>query len=111
MVVHRNECGNLAEFRKQPEKWIAVAWEEDIDREFSVELRVDSLNEVGVLASIAKRISDSRSNIEHVSVFEHEEDASEMKFVVKVRDTRQLDEVMRRIDAMPDVMRVTRVCD
>jgi len=111
VVVHRNECGNLAEFRKQPEKWIGVAWEEGIDRQFSVELRVDSFNEVGVLAAVAKRISDSRSNIEHVSVLEHEEDASEMKFVVKVRDTQQLDEVMRRIDAMPDVMRVTRVCD
>ena len=111
VVVHRNECGNLTEFRKQPEKWIAVAWETDIDREFSVDLRVDTLNQVGVLAAVASRISDARSNIEHVSVVEHEDDASEMNFVVKVRNTAHLDEVMRQIDSMPDVMRVTRVCD
>ncbi|MFK8018122.1 MAG: bifunctional (p)ppGpp synthetase/guanosine-3',5'-bis(diphosphate) 3'-pyrophosphohydrolase [Gammaproteobacteria bacterium] len=111
VVVHRNECGNLTEFRKQPEKWLGVDWEPGIDREFSVELRVDTLNQVGVLAAVASRISDTRSNIEHVSVVEHEDDASEMTFVVKVRNTTHLDEVMRRIDSMPDVMRVTRVCD
>ena len=27
VVIHRNVCGNLGEFRKQPHKWIAVNWE------------------------------------------------------------------------------------
>jgi guanosine-3',5'-bis(diphosphate) 3'-pyrophosphohydrolase len=26
VVIHRNQCGNLSNFRKQPEKWIAVHW-------------------------------------------------------------------------------------
>ncbi|MFQ5608779.1 MAG: RelA/SpoT family protein, partial [Woeseiaceae bacterium] len=29
VVIHRNCCGNLMNFRKQPEKWIAVTWEDD----------------------------------------------------------------------------------
>ncbi len=111
VVIHRNECGNLTEFRKQPDKWLAVNWEAGIDREFSVELRVETLNEVGVLATLARRISDSDSNIEHVSVVENEDDNSEMSFTVKVRDTTHLDQVMRKLDSSPNVMRVTRVCD
>lgn len=111
VVIHRNECGNLTEFRKQPDKWVAVNWESEIDRQFSVELRVETLNEVGVLATLARRISDSESNIEHVSVMEHEDDNSEMSFTVKVRDTTHLDQVMRKLDSLPDVMRVTRICD
>ncbi|HEX5764606.1 MAG TPA: bifunctional (p)ppGpp synthetase/guanosine-3',5'-bis(diphosphate) 3'-pyrophosphohydrolase, partial [Woeseiaceae bacterium] len=27
VVIHRNVCGNLSNFRKQSEKWIAVTWE------------------------------------------------------------------------------------
>ncbi|MEM6638514.1 MAG: bifunctional (p)ppGpp synthetase/guanosine-3',5'-bis(diphosphate) 3'-pyrophosphohydrolase [Pseudomonadota bacterium] len=110
VVVHRNECGNLAEFRKQPEKWVSVAWEPGIDREFPVELRVDSINRVGVLATLAGTISDCRSNIDEASVHE-EEDASLINFTVKVRDTEHLHDVMRKLDAHSDVMRVTRVCD
>ena len=110
VVVHRNECGNLTEFRKQPEKWVAVAWEDNIDREFPVVLRVDTLNKVGVLATLAGTISDCDSNIEEASVHD-EEDASEIRFVMKVRNTGHLDDVMRKLDALDDVMRVTRVCD
>ena len=38
VVVHRNTCGNLINFRKQPDKWIAVDWESNIDREFSSQI-------------------------------------------------------------------------
>ena len=30
--MHRTVCGNLSEFRKQPDKWIAVNWEKNIDQ-------------------------------------------------------------------------------
>ena len=29
VVIHRNNCGNLSNFRKQPEKWIAVSLGEE----------------------------------------------------------------------------------
>ncbi len=33
VVVHRENCGNLADYRKQPEKWMPVAWTgESIDK-------------------------------------------------------------------------------
>ena len=87
-----------------------MAWEDDIDREFPVVLRVDTFNKVGVLATLAGTISDCESNIEEASVHD-EEDASEIRFVMKVRNTGHLDDVMRKLDALDDVMRVTRVCD
>jgi GTP pyrophosphokinase len=111
VVVHRNECGNLNEFRKQPDKWIAVAWESGIDQEFTVLLRVDCLNELGVLAAVAARISEAGSNIEHVTVLDKDGDASAINFIVQVRDFQHLSTVMRRIETMPEVLRVTRVCD
>jgi RelA/SpoT family (p)ppGpp synthetase len=110
VVIHRNVCGNLGEFRKQPHKWIAVNWENDIDREFSVEIRVEVTNRPGALAEIAAKIGDADCNIEQVSVEEREGDTADLNFSILVKDRVHLARVIRSIRHMPVVKRVTRTC-
>ncbi len=110
VVIHRNTCGNLSEYRKQPHKWIPVTWEKDIDRDFSSEIRVDVDNKPGVLAEVAARIGDAGSNIEQVSVDERLEDAAVLVFSILVRDRKQLAQVIRSIRHMAAVKKVTRSC-
>ena len=110
VVVHRNVCGNLSEFRKQPEKWVSVNWEQDIEREFSVEILVEVINRPGVLAELAARIADIESNIEQVSVDERLEDFAELRFLILVRDRVHLAKVIRRIRSMPVVQKISRTC-
>ena len=111
IVVHRNICGNLSEFRKQPEKWITVNWEDDIDREFSAEILVEVTNRPGVLAEIAASIADTGSNIEQVSIDERqEEDYADLTLLILVRDRVHLANVIRRIRSMPVVKKISRSC-
>jgi (p)ppGpp synthase/HD superfamily hydrolase len=110
VVIHRNVCGNLGEFRKQPHKWIAVNWEKRIDREFSVEIRVEVTNRPGALAEIAAKIGDADCNIEQVSVEEREEDTADLRFSILVKDRVHLARVIRSIRHMAVVRRVTRTC-
>jgi RelA/SpoT family (p)ppGpp synthetase len=108
LVVHREECGNLGEFRKQPDKWIPVEWEQGLDRTFSVEIRAEVRNRLGVLAAVAANISATETNIEHVQVVERDGDTSSLTFLLQITDTQHLDRVMRSIQAMPDVLSVSR---
>ncbi|MDH3545535.1 MAG: bifunctional (p)ppGpp synthetase/guanosine-3',5'-bis(diphosphate) 3'-pyrophosphohydrolase [Gammaproteobacteria bacterium] len=110
VVIHRTNCGNLGIFRKQPEKWIAVSWEKDIDREFASQIQIDTHNKPGVLAEVAATIADSRSNIEQVSVLGRHEDCSVLSFVLKVRDRKHIATIMRNVRNMPNVIRVSREC-
>ena len=55
VVIHRNTCGNLSNFRKQPEKWIAVSWEGKIDRDFHCLIQCETRNRTGVLAEVAAK--------------------------------------------------------
>jgi RelA/SpoT family (p)ppGpp synthetase len=110
VVVHRNTCGNLINFRKQPDKWIAVDWEENIDREFSSQIQVDTLNKPGVLAEVAATIGDCSSNIEQVSVLGRHEDCSVLSFLLQVRDRKHLAQIMRNVRNMNNVIRVAREC-
>jgi guanosine-3',5'-bis(diphosphate) 3'-pyrophosphohydrolase len=110
VVIHRNVCGNLGEFRKQPHKWVAVNWQDLIDREFSVEIRVEVTNRPGALAEIAAKIGDADCNIEQVSVEEREGDTVDLRFSILVKDRVHLARVIRSIRHMQVVRRVTRTC-
>jgi RelA/SpoT family (p)ppGpp synthetase len=110
IVIHRNNCGNLSNFRKQPEKWISVSWEGEIDREFSSQIQVETQNKPGVLAEVAATIGDAGSNIEQVSVLGRHEDCSVLVFLLLVKDRTHLAQIMRRVRKMQNVVRVTRDC-
>ncbi|HEY5654678.1 MAG TPA: bifunctional (p)ppGpp synthetase/guanosine-3',5'-bis(diphosphate) 3'-pyrophosphohydrolase [Woeseiaceae bacterium] len=110
IVIHRNVCGNLSKFRKQPEKWLNVNWEKSIQREFSSQIQVETESHMGVLAEVAATIADAGSNIEQVSVLDRHEDCSVITFVLQVRDRNHLARVLRGIRNMKSVLRVSRDC-
>ena len=110
VVIHRTCCGNLSNFRKQPEKWIGVNWQDDIDIEFPSQIQVDSRNKPGVLAEVAATIGDAGSNIEQVEVMGRHDDSSVLNFQILVRDRRHLASIMRRVHGMSNVIRVSREC-
>jgi (p)ppGpp synthase/HD superfamily hydrolase len=108
VVIHRETCGNLAGFRKQPEKWLSVSWQKNLDRLFSSEIRVEVANKMGVLAAVAASIAGTETNIDHVSLVERDVDTSTLIFELQVRSRKHLARVMRTIRAMPDVLKVHR---
>jgi guanosine-3',5'-bis(diphosphate) 3'-pyrophosphohydrolase len=108
VVIHREVCGNLASFRKQPEKWISVTWQPGIDRLFHVEIKVEVSNKPGVLAQVAAAIAATQTNIERVSVVERDSDSSTLIFELVVHDRRHLARVIRSVRGMPEVLRVIR---
>jgi RelA/SpoT family (p)ppGpp synthetase len=110
VVIHRNACGNLASFRKQPEKWITVSWEKDVQREFASQISVETRNKPGALAEVATTIADAGSNIEEVSVLGRHEDVSQMSFLLQVHDRKHLAQIMRMVRQMPNVLKVAREC-
>ncbi len=108
VVIHRDRCVNVEDYRKHPEKWLPVSWQNAPDRLFSSEIRVNVANRTGVLAGVAAAIASADTNIHHVSIEEQEGDASILTFQLKVRDRKQLARVMRVIRRLPDVTRVSR---
>ncbi len=110
IVIHRDICGNLSEFRKQPSKWIAVNWEQNIEQDFSVEINVEAINKPGALAEVAAMIGDAGSNIEQVSLDEQHGESIDLIFTTLVRDRTHLSNVIRGIRRMSGVSRVTRTC-
>jgi len=108
VVIHRDNCGNVAGFRKQPEKWIPAVWEKQPNRTFSSEVKVHVSNRMGVLAQVAAQIAAQETNIDHVNVTAEGDDTSVITLEIEVRDRSHLARVLRAIKAMPDVLEVQR---
>ena len=108
VMIHRQNCGNLSEYRKQPEKWLSVAWEDTHGRLFLSEIQLEIHNRVGVLAAVASSIADSETNIDQAQLEERDSGNSWLRIQLQVRDRRHLAQVIRTIRSMPDVQRVFR---
>jgi GTP diphosphokinase / guanosine-3',5'-bis(diphosphate) 3'-diphosphatase len=108
VVIHRENCVNVEDYRKHPEKWLPVTWQPASDRLFSSEIRVYVVNRTGMLAAVAAAIANLETNIDRVAIEEHGSDAVILTFELRVRDRKHLARIVRVIRRMPDVVRVTR---
>ena len=108
IVVHTEDCPNVAEFRKHPEKWIDVQWDKNIHGIFPVAIRIEAKNKRGVLATVAAAISELDANIDTVTVEERDSHNAMLDFVLEVRDRVHLAQILRRIRAQEAVVRINR---
>ena len=107
IVIHRDSCGNLAEYRKQPSKWINVDWKGQVSGEFQSGIQVRAMNRMGLLAEMASSIAATECDIDHVSV-DTDSDSSTLEFLVRVKNRNQLARVIRAVRSIPGVLRITR---
>jgi GTP pyrophosphokinase/guanosine-3',5'-bis(diphosphate) 3'-pyrophosphohydrolase len=108
IVIHRDHCKNVTSYRKTPDKWLEVEWEQQLTADFTVELRLDMVNRRGALATIAAAISASDGNIEAIKTLEGDGNASTMYFLLNVRDRSHLARVMRRLRTLPETVKLAR---
>ncbi|HEY0721128.1 MAG TPA: bifunctional GTP diphosphokinase/guanosine-3',5'-bis pyrophosphate 3'-pyrophosphohydrolase [Gammaproteobacteria bacterium] len=108
IVIHTQNCKNITEYRKQPEKWIDVRWEEGVVGEFPVDLRIEVVNQRGVLATVAAAIAGTEANIDNIGMAERDGIHSTIDMTVTVRNRQHLARIMRRIRAIESVVRLNR---
>ena len=110
LQIHTNDCPvALRMLSKDSDKWVEVEWGKEINREFEVDLAIDTRQGKGVLARVASSVTAADSNIMNVSMEDrYKEDSVTIRFTIQVSDRLHLSKVMRSLRTNPDVMRVTR---
>jgi guanosine-3',5'-bis(diphosphate) 3'-pyrophosphohydrolase len=97
IVVHREECPNVVELRKSPERSVAIEWDRDVQGDYRAELRIEVINRPGVLATVAAAIAAADSNIENVEYVERDAAAATLLFAMEVKNRKHLADVIRRV--------------
>ncbi len=94
--------------RQNPDKYVALRWEEKVTGDFPVDLRVEILNQRGSLARLALAISDADSNIENINAEEFDGRYFIVSLTVTVSDRAHLAKILRKIRNAKNVIRVIR---
>jgi RelA/SpoT family (p)ppGpp synthetase len=106
--VHMIPCPNLERFHHQPDKYVTLSWEDKIEGDFSVDLKVDLINRRGSLASLTLAISEAESNIENIRAQESDRHHFHVDITISVRNRLHLARILRKIRKRKDVIRVLR---
>ena len=111
LVVHLEDCAVARRLQhKDAERFIGVEWAEDPVRAFETSVLVTVANTKGVLARVASALASVEADITHVDMDdERTQDATDLRFLIAVRDRAHLDAVMRTLKRTPSVMRAQRM--
>ncbi len=106
--VHMLHCPNSERYHDQADKYVPLSWEDNIEGDFSVELKVDLTNQRGSLASLTLAISEAESNIENIRAQESDHHHFHVDVTISVRNRSHLARILGKIRKRREVIRVLR---
>jgi GTP diphosphokinase / guanosine-3',5'-bis(diphosphate) 3'-diphosphatase len=111
LAVHTRDCATARKLEhKDSERFIGVEWSDELSRSFETALTVTVVNGQGVLARVAGAMASAETDIVHVDMGqESPQDTAELKFVITVRDTSHLEQVLRHLKRTPSVIKAERL--
>jgi guanosine-3',5'-bis(diphosphate) 3'-pyrophosphohydrolase len=111
LVVHATDCTVAKRLQnKDAERFIGVEWSDEPVRAFETGVLVTVANGKGALARVAASLANAEADITHVDMDdERAQDATDLRFVVSVRDRVHLESVLRNLKRTPSVMSARRI--
>ena len=109
--VHRKDCPNADPARRPPEeagRWIKVSWGGKTRESYRTNLQVVSKDRPNLLVDISTILSAAKVHVSSLNARSTADGFALISLAVDVSDSQQLQAVMRRLEQISGVMRVTR---
>ena len=109
--VHRKDCPNADPARRPPEeagRWIKVSWGGKTRESYRTNLQVVSKDRPNLLVDISTILSAAKVQVSSLNARSTADGFALISLAVDVSDSQQLQAVMRRLEQISGVMRVTR---
>lgn len=109
--VHRKDCMNMRSLKREPERFIDIAWADDADSNvFLVQVQIEALDRKGLLADVTRVLSEHDVNMLTGSMNTSNERVARLNFTFEMADPRHLRQVLnelRKIEGVHDAYRLT----
>lgn len=109
--VHRRDCPNADPARRRPDeegRWIKVSWAEDVEGTFRTTLQVVAKDRINLIVDISTVLSSTKTHVASMNARSTPDGFALITLDTDVSSSQQLKTVMRRIEQISGVMRVTR---
>jgi guanosine-3',5'-bis(diphosphate) 3'-pyrophosphohydrolase len=110
LMVHSVDCSVAKKLmHKDSERFIGVEWSDEPVRAFETEVVVTVTNGKGVLARVAAALATAEADIIHINMEDEvAQEATDLRFVIAVRDITQLETALRNLRRTPSVLKAQR---
>ena len=104
--IHRKDCSNIANIEEK-ERLIKVEWG-PTDQLWSVPLRVEAFDRVGLLHDISAVIAGEKVNIATVNMANHIDQTTSIFLTLETKGIEQLSRLLSKLEGVKGVINVTR---
>lgn len=106
ITVHRHDCSVVKRMsEEQQQRLIAVAWQDEIEQDYLVDIQVYAADRKGLLKDISAVFSNEEVSVLGVTTHsdKHRQYAN-MRFSVEIAGLRQLSQLLEKLHQVPDVI-------
>ena len=108
--VHRADCVSLKDPDVEKNRMIEVEWEsQGADASYEAEIRLITYNRTGLLAEISVMLAAQNVPVSAISGHAYKESTYIFHVSIIIKDTAQLNRIIRELKKKPDVIEVDRV--
>ena len=111
LVVHQERCKNILSVREDPTQCFPVNWHQELDREFSTDIKILASDETGLLATMASAITSSAINIESTNTQDLDLGHIEFTLTLQVKGRDQLAALIRKLRTLKNILSIHRIHD
>ncbi len=109
ITLHRRSCINVQNYLlTEPERLVAVRWEEKQGACYAVSLHIEAADRTGLLSDISTVFGESRTNITAIRTMSRADGTAHINITVEVRSVAHLHSLMDRVRRISDVLDIRR---
>jgi GTP pyrophosphokinase len=106
--VHSVNCANVTNLVYDPERRIAVEWEEGAGGGYEVRLAVELEDRPGALAAVTAALAAMKTDVRDAQVRTFDDNTASIEITVRISDTKHLEKVLKSVRGVSGVIDVAR---
>ena len=106
--VHVEKCPQITKLLHDPENCVPLRWADEVKGTFEVAIRLEVVNQKGLLAEMSKIIASEGGDIEDVHVIDRDGKHYQVVFRLFVNDRQHLAGIIRELRQMKATIRISR---
>ncbi|SDU81170.1 RelA/SpoT family protein [Arcanobacterium phocae] len=108
--VHRADCPNVDSLKREPDRFIDIAWDSEADAVYLVQVQIEALDRRGLLADISRALAEHDVNMIAGTINTSSDRVAKSSFTFEMADPHHLERVLRelrKIEGVYDAYRIT----
>ncbi|MHC5269598.1 RelA/SpoT family protein [Enterococcus sp. LJL98] len=109
--IHRADCPNILNSPEQAERLIEVEWEDagNINKEYDADLEIYGFDRSGLLNDVLQTVNALTKRISSVEARSDKEKNATIRLTVSIQNLEHLQQIITKINQIPDVYSVERM--